>query len=275
MLTTFVLVTLIKDLFARGVAATGTILESRRDFPVNLKNSRQWAKGRFRGSMRWERDPPCLAIQWLDNRVVSLLTTIDNANVKDHVTRKVKTGGREWTAVEVQRPGAIANYNKFLNAVDRSDQILGTHNVQRKCVKWWKTLFSHLIDIVVANSFILFKEQQVQFPDEPALKRTADYSLAHFREEIVRQLCDFPEYDHPPVHTTARPACPPPDHGPFLTEHIPMVSEERKMCVVCWKREKKCCKVQTFCSAPQCRRHMYITSEKNCFQLFHSEDYDR
>lgn len=134
MLTTFVLVTLIKDLFARGVAATGTILESRRDFPVNLKNSRQWAKGRFRGSMRWERDPPCLAIQWLDNRVVSLLTTIDNANVKDHVTRKVKTGGREWTAVEVQRPGAIANYNKFLNAVDRSDQILGTHNVQRNFI---------------------------------------------------------------------------------------------------------------------------------------------
>ena len=32
--------------------------------------------------MRWERDPPCLALQWVDNKVVSLLTTIDNANDK-------------------------------------------------------------------------------------------------------------------------------------------------------------------------------------------------
>ena len=50
--------TLFKDLFAEGVLATGTIMETRRDFPANLKNSKQWAKGRDRGSMRWERDPP-------------------------------------------------------------------------------------------------------------------------------------------------------------------------------------------------------------------------
>lgn len=74
-----------------------------------------------------------------------------------------------------------------MNAVDRSDEILGTQNVLRKCVRWWKTLFFHLIDIAVVNSFILFREHQAQFPDEPGLKCTADYSLTQFREEIVRQ----------------------------------------------------------------------------------------
>ena len=39
-------VTLFKDLFARGVGATGTIIETRRDFPVNLKGGKQWAKGK-------------------------------------------------------------------------------------------------------------------------------------------------------------------------------------------------------------------------------------
>ncbi|XP_015752943.1 PREDICTED: piggyBac transposable element-derived protein 4-like [Acropora digitifera] len=225
--------------------------------------------------MRWERDPPCLALQWLDNRVVSLLTTIDNSNVKKQVTRKVKTGAGGCTAVEVQQPGVIANYNCFMNAVDRSDQILSTQNVLRKCVRWWKTLFFHLIDIAVANSFILFREHQTQSTDEPGLKCTADYSLTHFREEIVRQLCDFPDYDHPPVHATTKPARPPPDHGPFVPEHIPIVGEERKMCVVCYKREKKSYKVRTYCSAPQCNCHMHMTSEKNCFKLFHSVEYDR
>lgn len=38
---TFILVTLFKDLFTHGVAATETILENRIDFPVNLKNSKQ------------------------------------------------------------------------------------------------------------------------------------------------------------------------------------------------------------------------------------------
>ena len=50
-------VTLFKNLFTQGVPATGTIVETRRDFPPGLKNGKQWAKGKQRGSMRWERDP--------------------------------------------------------------------------------------------------------------------------------------------------------------------------------------------------------------------------
>ena len=73
-----------------------------------------------------------------------------------------------------------------------------------------ENIFFHLIDITVVNSFLLFNKHQSQFPDEPALKHTAGYSLTHFREEIVRQLCGFAEYDHPPVHATAKPAYP---HG--------------------------------------------------------------
>ncbi|XP_015754181.1 PREDICTED: piggyBac transposable element-derived protein 4-like [Acropora digitifera] len=176
-------VTLFKDLFAMGVGATGTIREYRRDFPENLKDSEVWAKGKARGSIRWGRDPPCLALQWLDNKVVSMLTTIDNANVKKQVTRNMKNPGGGWTNNNVPQPGVIANYNKYMNAVDRSDQILATNNIHRKCVRWWKTLFFHLIDIAVVNSYILFQEHRTNSPDEPALKRPASYSLTNFREE--------------------------------------------------------------------------------------------
>ena len=73
-----------------------------------------------------------------------------------------------------------------MNAVDRSDQILATNNVNRKCMRWWKTLFFHLIDIAVVNSFLLFKEHQAKFPDNVDLHRPNYYSLGDFREEIVR-----------------------------------------------------------------------------------------
>ena len=46
------------------------------------------------------KDPPCLALQWLDNKVVSMLNTIDSANVKKQVTRNIKTpGGGGLTAI--------------------------------------------------------------------------------------------------------------------------------------------------------------------------------
>ena len=35
--------TLMKHLFEKGVPATDTILETRRSFPTNLKNSKVWA----------------------------------------------------------------------------------------------------------------------------------------------------------------------------------------------------------------------------------------
>ena len=44
--------TLCKDLFARDTGATGTIMETRRDFPANLKYCKQRAKGKPWESMR-------------------------------------------------------------------------------------------------------------------------------------------------------------------------------------------------------------------------------
>ena len=149
-----------------------------------------------------------------------MLTTIDNANVKKQATRKAKTARGGWTKTDVPQPGVIANYNKYMNAVDRSDQILGTNTVHRKCVRWWKTLFFHLIDIAVVNSFILFQEHRRNSPDEPALKRQRSYSLVNFREEVARQLCGLTEYGLPPIEALSKPAPPPSPHlGPFVTEN--------------------------------------------------------
>lgn len=46
--------TLFKHLYDKGGIATGTILDSRHSFPPALKNSKEWAKGRERGSVLGE-----------------------------------------------------------------------------------------------------------------------------------------------------------------------------------------------------------------------------
>ena len=96
-------VVLFRYLFAVGVLATGTISESCRQFPESMKNGKQWARKKERGSMRWDRVPPCLCLQWINNKVVSVLTTLDNANDKVSTVRKTKTAN-VWTNVIVDQP---------------------------------------------------------------------------------------------------------------------------------------------------------------------------
>jgi len=263
---------LLKYLFDQGVPCTGTIRENSRGFPANMKNGKQWSKASNveRGSMRWERDPPVLALQWLDNKVVSMLTTIENANDSLQVRRKTRTAG-VWRTRFIQQPQAIATYNQYMNAVDRSDQMLATNNVLRKCMQWWKTLFFHLIDIAVVNSFILFKEHQAQFLDVEELRRTAGYSLSHFREELVRQICGIPEYSAPTLASATRQV---PDLHEFESVHMPEFIDMKRNCVVCYKQGRGQLKVFSRCSAPQCQeKHMHVTKERNCFKEFHSREY--
>ena len=214
--------------------------------------------------MRWVRDPRILALKWFDYKVVSMLTTIENANDSIQVERKSKTGGA-WRTVVVQQPQVIASDNCYMNGVDHSDQILATNNVLRKCMRWWKTWFFQLIDIAIVNSFILFREHQVDFPDVPKeLERPADYSLASYREELVRQICGFQEYQDPRKPSCTRPptATPSPPPGVFETVHIRVVHGElRRNCVVCYKRDGSEWRVNISCSAPQCNgSFMHITS---------------
>jgi len=69
------------------------------------------------------------------------------------------------------------------------------------------------------------REHQVDFPDVKELERPADYSLASYREELVRQICGFQEYQDPRKPSCTRPptATPSPPPGVFETVHIRVV----------------------------------------------------
>ena len=192
--------TLFTHLYDQGVVATGTILDSRCSFLRALKNSKEWAKGQERGTMCWVRDPPCLVLQWVDSKVVSMKTTVGNANEQGQVTRRVRADG-EWGERLVKQPKIFKTYNMKMNAVDRSDQILSAFSTRRKCVRWWKTLFFHLIDIAVVNSFILFQAHRAEHTE---IERPAGYSQCDSCDKIVREICGFEEYGDPPTYNPGR-----------------------------------------------------------------------
>jgi len=45
-----------------------------------MKGGKIWANGKERGDMRWSREGNALCIQWKDNKVVTMVSTIDRAD---------------------------------------------------------------------------------------------------------------------------------------------------------------------------------------------------
>ena len=69
--------------------------------------------------------------------------------------------GNAWRKVNVRQPKTIDQYNNYMNAVDRSDQMLGKNGALGKCMMWWKTFF-HMVDIAVDNSYMLFQPHRTE-----------------------------------------------------------------------------------------------------------------
>ena len=266
-------VTLARHLYERGILYTGTILETRRDFPASMKGGKKWAKSKPRGAMRWARDPPVLALQWLDNKVVSMISTSANANDKVQAIRKATVGGVWDPYRRVDQPQVIHDYNHFMNAVDRSDQVVATHSVHRRSMRWWKAVFFDAIDTAVVNSFILFTEHRRKFPDNEQLQRPAMYNLREFRLELARNIIDLPKFGpSPPLYVNPRRELVP--VGTFDVQHCPVFVDDRRDCVVCKKRDGVRRLVFSTCSAPQCEgKYMHVTKERNCFQVFHTRQF--
>ena len=69
----------------------------------------------------------------------------------DFIQGKVKAN-KNRKNVTVKKPYFVERYNAYMRAVFKSDQMLFKYNLLLKCVRWWKTLVFHMIDISIVNS---------------------------------------------------------------------------------------------------------------------------
>ena len=88
-------------------------------------------------------------LQWVDNKNVTMLSTIDKANDYVEVLRKVKVNS-EWKTIAVCKSYLIEHYNNFMNVFEMSGQVVAKYNL-RKCIRCWKTIVFHLIDTIMNN----------------------------------------------------------------------------------------------------------------------------
>lgn len=65
------------------------------------------------------------------------------------------------TGQAIQKPVAILDYDKYMGAVDRCDQMISYPTFKRRTLKWWKKVFFYLLMLATLNVYLLYSASSV------------------------------------------------------------------------------------------------------------------
>ena len=113
-----------------------------------------------KGNLTFCRKGGTFIIVWKDKRLVSMITTNNNASTEP-VTRhiKAKKNGKTVHLTEtVNKPKAIIDYNKNMKGVDFYDQMIKYYSFARKSSRWSKKATLYLLQMAIHNAYVLYKQ---------------------------------------------------------------------------------------------------------------------
>ncbi|XP_046663005.1 piggyBac transposable element-derived protein 4-like [Homalodisca vitripennis] len=204
-----------KELLDRKTYTTGTLRPKRKNTPsevVETKLARvevtcYYADGVAIG-------------KWHDKRDARFIST---EHVLDMEECKNKRGETTMKLTAI-----IVEYNKYMKGVDRQDQMLAYYPVTRKTTRWYKKLGILIIEMMVVNSYKMFKSHS-------GLQRL---SLYDYRLCVVERLLP-PDYvsSNRGMRVDIQPT--PGMHFAFKMPAAPSGRTLRKKCCLCLRKGKR------------------------------------
>jgi len=112
-----------------------------------------------------------LALKYNDSKCLNLLSTIhkDNQMIEKMTNKKMI-------------PICVSDFIKYMRGVDKHDQFLSYNPITRKSAIYYKKLFFYLVDIIIFNCFVLFKEKNT----DKKIKTLHDFKIL-----LGQQLCEL------------------------------------------------------------------------------------
>ena len=176
---------LFSDLLENGITATGTVKTNRMGVPSEVKLLKEALEKthvpRGTGYYIRPRGSRTVYIVWKDSKCVTVMSTGYPGHSSSTVKRRVKVSTGVSHTQDVSIPIAVQMYNSYMGGVDKSDQYISYNRVLRKTVRYWKTFFFHLLEIVATNSCILYNWKRM----ESGLKRV---SQTTFLDGLVQEI---------------------------------------------------------------------------------------
>ena len=209
-----------------------------------------------KGNVRVEMLDNVMALQWLDKRLITMLTTIHDNKM---VGKKRRSRFGSDHAEDIEKPLCIEEYNKHMGGVDRSDQLLSYYGFIHKTLKWSNRAAFHLIDLAIVNSYILYKLSH----QDRRHKTHAEYRIdiaTNLLLEAGYKLDGNSELHQPSTNRLT---------GRHFPSKLPLrVSgkKSQRVCVVCsYKKGNKRKTTTYYCK--DCHVSLCITP---CFELYHT-----
>ena len=257
---------LFKDMGEHGFGACGTVRIDRKGMPEEWQKPRK-GKGKKvttlpkpkKGEIRAKNlGTSVLALQWMDRKLVSMLTNLhDNTTVIK--TRRTKDSGNHQE--QVTKPLCIDQYNRYMAGVDKSDQLLSYYGFNHKTLKWTNRVAFHLLDLAIVNSYILYK-----------LSKQDKKHLTHsqFRIDLAKYLLLTTSVDEE-TGLPAQPQTTPGDrlcgrHFPGKLPQRESGKQSQRECVVCSQQKGNGRKTTTY-ACKSCNVALCIVP---CFELYHT-----
>lgn len=228
-------VKLANDLLENKTYVTGTLRANRKGNPAEVV-----AKKLNKGELvaQFNAEGICV-IKWKDRREILAISTEFNGQMEEVTTRRGQV---------LMKPKIINQYNMFMAGVDQCDQMLSYYSCEHKTLIWYKKVAIHIFQIMLLNSFHLYK------------KGTGNrQNFYEYRLNVIEKLLGPPPSDPvPKLNLQHLPEyCPKGENG----------KAKRRRCNVCWNRDRKRKESVYYC--PQCPKAPGLCLTP-CFRLFHA-----
>lgn len=140
-------------MYSKGITACKTVRVNRIDFPKALvhKSTRNVPHGFY----DYHSNGPVLAAVWFDKRFIYFLSTLHCAESSSPTL--VVRRNQDGSVTTVECSPLLPDYQQYKRGVDRGNQLNGFYNVARRSRKWWKRIFSYIIECCFLNAYMLEK----------------------------------------------------------------------------------------------------------------------
>ena len=129
----------------------------------------------FRGDSVTVQKGKVSASAWMDRKVVMVMSSNCQPAGVCSVLRRLQDG----TRIPVTCPESIISYNEHMGGVDHGDQLRGYYSCRTKSRKFYKYIFTFLLDVAITNAFILMKHYCPSCPFS---------NMKSFRLQLAKEL---------------------------------------------------------------------------------------
>ena len=164
-------VQLVEWLHIRGILFTGTIRKNRVPGDVKQDVVTKSRLPQVKRTIKRASKGKVVVASIYDSKPVYMISSahekVELTTVERIQSRRQDDGSWARLPVDVEKLNRIADYNQFMNAVDRADELRVYYSVRVRSRKWWHAIFWWCVDSAISNAYIIHKE----LPEERSLPK--------------------------------------------------------------------------------------------------------